>query len=40
MVIPDIPEVKKQIMEELHSVPYSGHIEYQQMLKKLQQNFY
>ena len=40
LVIPDIPEVKKQIMEELHSVPYSGHVGYQRMLKKLQQNFY
>ena len=40
LVIPDIPEVKKQIMEEVHSVPYSGHVGYQKTLKKIQQNFY
>ena len=26
LVIPNVPEVKKRIMEELHSVPYSGHL--------------
>ena len=40
LVIPDIPEVKKQIMEEVHAVPYSGHVGYQKTLKKIQQNFY
>ena len=35
LVIPDIPEVKKQIMEEVHSVPYSGHVGYQKTLKKV-----
>ena len=40
LVILDIPEVKRQIMEEVHSVPYSGHVGYQKTLKKVQQNFY
>ena len=35
LVIPDIPEVKKQIMEEVHSVPYSEHVGYQKTLKKV-----
>ena len=35
LVIPDIPEVKKQIMEEVYFVPYSGHMGYQKTLKKL-----
>ena len=27
-------------MQELHSVPYAGHLGYQKTLKKIQQNFY
>mgnify|MGYP000480071671 FL=1 len=40
LVVPDIPDVKKKIMEEVHAVPYSGHVGYQKTLKKIQQNFY
>lgn len=40
LVIPNVPEVKKRIMEELHAVPYSGHLGYQKTLKKVQQSFY
>ena len=40
VVIPDVPEVKRRIMEELHTVPYSGHLGYHKTLKKVQQNFY
>ena len=40
LLIPDVPEVKKRIMEELHSVPYSGHLGFHKTLKKIQQNFY
>ena len=27
-------------MQEVHSVPYAGHLGYQKTLKKIQQNFY
>ena len=40
LVIPNVPEVKKKIMEELHAVPYSGHLGYQKTLKKVQEDFY
>jgi len=40
LVLPNVPEVKKQIMGELHSVPYSGHLGYQKTLKKVQESFY
>ena len=40
LVIPHVPEVKRRIMEELHAVPYSGHLGYQKTLKKVQQSFY
>ena len=40
LVIPDVPEIKRKIMVELHVVPYSGHMGYQKTLKKIQQNFY
>ena len=34
LVVPDVPELKKQIMRELHEVPYSGHLGYHKTLKK------
>ena len=40
LLIPDVAEVKKRIMEELHSVPYSGYLGFHKTLKKIQQNFY
>ena len=40
MVVPDVEEARKKIMEEIHSVPYAGHLGYHKTLKKLQQNFY
>ena len=33
LVIPNDPEIKKTILEEIHSVPYSGHLGYQKTLK-------
>ena len=36
LVIPDILEVKQRIVEEVHSVPYSGHVGHQKTLKKIQ----
>ena len=33
LVVPDDPEIKKQIMRELHEVPYSGHLGYHKMLQ-------
>ena len=40
MVVPDVEEARRKIMEEIHSVPYAGHLGYHKTLKKLQQNFY
>ena len=40
LAILDVPSIKQKIMEEMHSVPYTGHLGYQKTLKKIQQNFY
>ena len=40
IVSPDVPSIKKQILQEIHAVPYAGHLGYQRTLKKLQENFY
>ena len=40
IVVPNDPTIKGQIMEELHSVPYAGHLGYQKMLKQIQKTFY
>ena len=40
LVIPNDPEIKKTILEEIHSVPYSGHLGYQKTLKQIQKTFY
>ena len=40
LVVPDDPEIKKQIMRELHEVPYSGHLGYHKTLKNIQKTFY
>ena len=40
IVIPDVPEIKQQIMREMHEIPYSGHLGYHKTLKKIQQSFY
>ena len=40
IVIPDVPCIKQKILQEIHSVPYAGHLGYQRTLKKLQENFY
>ena len=40
MVVPDIDEARRKILEELHVVPYAGHLGYHKTLKKLQQNFF
>ena len=39
VVIPNDPEIKQKILEELHTVPYSGHLGYQKTLKQIQKNF-
>ena len=39
-MVPDVPELKEQIMREFHEVPYSGHLGYHKTLKKIQQSFY
>ena len=33
VVIPNDPEIKQKILEELHTVPYAGHLGYQKTLK-------
>ena len=40
MVVPDVPEARRKILEEIHAVPYAGHLGYHKTLAKLQQNFY
>ena len=40
LVVPDVEDARRTIMEEVHSVPYAGHLGYHKTLKKLQQNFY
>ena len=40
IVIPNDPEIKRTILEEIHSVPYSGHLGYQKTLKQVQKTFY
>ena len=40
VVIPNDPEIKQKILEELHNVPYSGHLGYQKMLKQVQKSIY
>ena len=40
LVVPDVEDARRRIMEEIHAVPYAGHLGYHKTLKKLQQNFY
>ena len=40
VVIPNDPSIKRTILEEIHSVPYAGHLGYQKTLKKIQNSFY
>ena len=40
LVILDVPSIKQKLMQEVHAVPYVGHLGYQKTLKKLQQHFY
>ena len=35
LVVPDVPDARQKILEEIHAVPYSGHLGYQKTLKKL-----
>ena len=40
VVIPNDLEIKQKILEELHTVPYAGHLGYQKTLKQVQKSFY
>ena len=40
VVIPSDPEIKRIILEEIHSVRYAGHLGYQKILKQIQKTFY
>ena len=40
VVVPNDPSIKRTILEEIHSVPYAGHLGYQKTLKKIQNSFY
>ena len=40
LVVPDVEDAYRRIMEEIHAVPYAGHLGHHKTLKKLQQNFY
>ena len=39
IVIPDVPSIKTQILQEIHAVPYAGHLGYQRILKKIAGKF-
>ena len=39
IVVPNDPAIKGRIMEELHSVPYAGHLGYQKTLKQFRRHF-
>ena len=38
-MVPNDPVIKGRIMEELHLVPYAGHLGYQKTLKQIQMTF-
>ena len=40
LVVPDVPDIKRQIMRELHEVPYAGHLGYHKTMKNIQKTFY
>ena len=40
LYVPDIPDLRKELMEEAHVPPYSGHGGRQKTLELLQRNFY
>ena len=40
VVIPSDPDMKRTILEEIHSVLYVGHLRYQKTLKQIQKTFY
>ena len=35
IVVPNVPELKQQLMREFHDVPYAGHLGYHKTLKNL-----
>ena len=35
ILVPNEPAIKGRIMEDLHSVPYAGHMGYQKTLKQI-----
>ena len=40
LYIPNSEEVKRLILNELHKIPYSGHLGYQKMITKLRKSYY
>jgi hypothetical protein len=40
LYIPNCEDLKRFIMDELHKIPYSGHLGYQKMIKATRKLFY
>ena len=40
LVIPDVPNLKKALLQEMHSIPFAGHQGYQKTLARVQQHFW
>ena len=40
IIVPDNPEIKEQLVRELHSTPYSSHPEIQRTIARVRRAFY
>ena len=40
MYIPNCDDLKRFIMDELHKIPYTGHLGYQKMITDTRKQFY
>ena len=40
IVVPDDREIRNRILEEIHSVPYAGHLGFNKMMEKINHHFY
>ena len=40
LYVPNIPEIKLLILNEVHKIPYSGHLGYQKMIKMLRKDYF
>ena len=40
IVVPAVEDARRKILQEIHAVPYAGHLGYHKTLKRLQKTFY